>query len=84
MAPATSAGTGTWSKRSCAPEVTTPSRPDLPCEDDAAGLPEYADTVVDAIGDRQDLVVVGQSLGGFTAPLVCDQVAADLLVLSRR
>ena len=55
--------------------------PDLPCEDDAAGLPEYAQTVVDAIGDRQDLVVVGQSLNGFTAPLVCDQVAADLLVL---
>ena len=33
------------------------------------------------IGDRQHLVVVGQSLGGFTAPLVCDRVAADLLVL---
>ena len=55
--------------------------PDLPCEDDAAGLPEYADAVLDAIGDRQHLVIVGQSLGGFTAPLVCDQVAADLLVL---
>jgi hypothetical protein len=24
--------------------------PDLPCEDDSAGLPEYVDTVVDAIG----------------------------------
>ncbi|GIE91208.1 alpha/beta hydrolase [Actinoplanes regularis] len=55
--------------------------PDLPCSDDAAGLPEYVDTVVDAIGDRTDLVVVGQSLGGFTAPLVCDRVAVDLLVL---
>jgi len=55
--------------------------PDLPCEDDAAGLPEYARAVVDAIGSRRDLVVVGQSLGGFTAPLVCDCVAADALVL---
>lgn len=55
--------------------------PDLPCDDDAAGLPEYANAVVDAIGDRPHLVVVGQSLGGFTAPLVCNQVAADLLVL---
>ncbi|MDN3355125.1 alpha/beta fold hydrolase [Actinomadura sp. DC4] len=55
--------------------------PDLPCEDDAAGLPEYADTVVDAIGDRTDLVVVAQSSGGFTAPLVCDRVAVKLLVL---
>ena len=55
--------------------------PDLPCEDDAAGLPEYADAVVEAIGDRTDLVVVAQSLGGFTAPLVCDRVPAQLLIL---
>jgi pimeloyl-ACP methyl ester carboxylesterase len=55
--------------------------PDLPCDDDSAGLPEYADTVVDAIGDRSDLIVVAQSLGGFTAPLVCDRVAVELLVL---
>lgn len=55
--------------------------PDLPCDDDAAGLPEYADAVVEAIGDRTDLVVVAQSLGGFTAPLVCDRVPVRLLVL---
>jgi pimeloyl-ACP methyl ester carboxylesterase len=55
--------------------------PDLPCDDDSAGFSEYADTVVDAIGDRRDLVVVAQSLGGFTAPLVCDRVPVDLLVL---
>jgi pimeloyl-ACP methyl ester carboxylesterase len=55
--------------------------PDLPCNDDTCGLPEYADAVVNAIGDRTALVVVAQSLGGFTAPLVCERVAADLLVL---
>src|SRR4029453_4604071 len=55
--------------------------PDLPCDDDAAGLPEYADTVVEAIGDRRDLVVVGQSFGGFTAPLVADRLPVDVLVL---
>ena len=58
--------------------------PDLPCDDDAAGLPEYADTVagtVAADGDPGSLVIVAQSLGGFTAPLVCDRVAAALLVL---
>jgi hypothetical protein len=55
--------------------------PDLPCDDDSAGLPEYADTVADAIGDRIRPVVVAQSFGGFTAPLVCDRVAVDLLVL---
>jgi pimeloyl-ACP methyl ester carboxylesterase len=55
--------------------------PDLPCDDDAAGLPEYADAVVAAAGDRAGLVVVAQSFGGFTAPLVCDRLPVDLLVL---
>jgi pimeloyl-ACP methyl ester carboxylesterase len=55
--------------------------PDLPCDDDSAGLSEYADTVVAAVGDRTDLVVVSQSAGGFTAPLVCERVPARLLVL---
>jgi pimeloyl-ACP methyl ester carboxylesterase len=55
--------------------------PDLPCEDHTAGLAEYADAVTAAIGDRTDLVVVAQSFGGFTAPLVCDRVAVDLLIL---
>ena len=55
--------------------------PDLPCDDDAAGFPEYADAVVRAIGKRRDLIVVAQSLGGFTAPLVCARLPVDLLVL---
>jgi pimeloyl-ACP methyl ester carboxylesterase len=55
--------------------------PDLPCDDDSAGLSEYADTVIEAIGERTDLVVVAQSLGGFTAPLVCERVPVNLLVL---
>jgi pimeloyl-ACP methyl ester carboxylesterase len=54
---------------------------DLPCDDDSAGLSEYRDTVVDAIGDRTGLVLVAQSLAGFTAPLVCERVQVDLLVL---
>jgi alpha-beta hydrolase superfamily lysophospholipase len=55
--------------------------PDLPCDDDSAGLPEYADTVAAAAGDRDGLVVVAQSLGGFVAPLVCDLIPVALLVL---
>ena len=55
--------------------------PDLPSDDDSAGLREYADVVVDAIGDRRDLIVVAQSMGGFTAPLVCDQVPVSRLIL---
>ena len=55
---------------------------DLPCDDDAAGWSEYADAVVEAIGDRRgDLVVVAQSLGGFTAPLVAERVPVELIVL---
>lgn len=55
--------------------------PDLPCDDDSAGLDEYADTVVEAVGDRHDLVVVAHSYGSFTAPLVADRRAVDGLVL---
>jgi pimeloyl-ACP methyl ester carboxylesterase len=54
---------------------------DLPCDDDSAGLAEYTDTVVDAIRDRHHLAVVAQSFGGFTAPLVCERVPVDQLVL---
>jgi hypothetical protein len=55
--------------------------PDLPCDDDSAGLREYADTVVNAIGDRRGLVVAAQSFGGFTAPLVAARVPVETLVL---
>lgn len=54
---------------------------DLPIEDRLAGWEEYADTVVRALGDRRDIVLVGHSLGGFTAPLVCERAPVDLLVL---
>ena len=43
---------------------------DLPGDDQGAGLSEYAQLTVEAIGDRDDAVLVAQSLGGFTAPLV--------------
>lgn len=47
--------------------------PDLPCEDEDAGLPEFAESVLAAIGEGRDLVVVGHSFGGLTAPLVADR-----------
>jgi Alpha/beta hydrolase family len=55
--------------------------PDLPCDDESAGLADYADTVVRAVSGRGDLVIVGQSFGGFTAPLVADRLQADAIVL---
>jgi pimeloyl-ACP methyl ester carboxylesterase len=54
---------------------------DLPADDETAGLAAYADTVVAAAGRRSPLVVVAQSLGGLTAPLVCARLPVELLVL---
>lgn len=54
--------------------------PDLPGDDESLGLDDYADAVVAAVGDRRDLVVVAQSFGGFTAPLVAVRLPVDALV----
>lgn len=53
---------------------------DLPCEDDSAGLAEYAETVVRAVGDRPEPILVAHSFGGFTAPLVCARLPVTLPV----
>jgi pimeloyl-ACP methyl ester carboxylesterase len=58
--------------------------PDLPIEDDAATLFDNAQVVVGAIGSihhRGELIVVGQSYGGWIAPIVADRAQADRLVL---
>ena len=79
------AGSDSWYWHLVLPELRERGHdvvaPDLPCDDDAAGLAEYADTVVEAIGDRSDLILVAQSLAGFTAPLVCERVPVDSMVL---
>ena len=56
---------------------------ELPAADDRAGLPQYADAVIRAIGDRDPtrIVLVAQSMAGFKAPLVCQKVQVALLVL---
>src|SRR5262245_15593021 len=56
---------------------------ELPAGDDRAGLPQYAATVVRAIGGRdpKHVVLVAQSLAGFTLPLVCKKVRVAMLVL---
>ena len=54
---------------------------DLPCDDDAAGLAEYADAAIRAVGNPKELIVVAQSLAGFTAPLLCGRLRVILLVL---
>jgi pimeloyl-ACP methyl ester carboxylesterase len=52
---------------------------DLPGDDPQAGLSAYADRTVEAIGTR-NVILVAQSLGGFTAPLVCERVRVRVLV----
>jgi len=54
---------------------------DLPSEDPSAGWPAYTDVVAGAVDGRERVVVVGHSLGGFTAPLVCARRPVALLVL---
>jgi pimeloyl-ACP methyl ester carboxylesterase len=54
---------------------------ELPAGDDASGLAEYADWTAKATVGRSHLVLVAQSFGGFTAPLVCERAAVDLLVM---
>lgn len=49
--------------------------PDLPCDDDSAGLPEYARTVVDAMGDRDDVVVVAPVGRSGAQPVAAERVA---------
>ena len=53
---------------------------DLPGDDPHAGLAEYAGLVTDAIGGHANVVLVAQSLGGFTAPLVAGKVPLRALV----
>jgi len=55
---------------------------DLPAADDSADLTTYADTVCDAVaGVTGPVIVVGQSMGAFTAPMVAARVDAAQIVL---
>ncbi|MEO6571586.1 MAG: alpha/beta hydrolase family protein [Ilumatobacteraceae bacterium] len=53
----------------------------LPASDQDAGLDAYVAATLDAVGRPEgDVVVVGQSLGGFTAPVVAERIGAAMLV----
>ena len=54
---------------------------DLPGPDPQAGLPEYADLVVRAGRDFEEVVLVAQSLGGFTAPMAAEALRVKDLIL---
>ena len=79
------AGGEAWYWHRVVPELTRRGHDavavELPAGDESAGWVEYADAVCKAIGHRRRLILVAQSLAGFSAPLVCERVAVDLLVL---
>src|ERR1044072_1267904 len=53
----------------------------LPAGDERAGWNEYADAIASGRDDRTDLIFVAQSLAGFSAPLVCERLKVELLVM---
>ncbi|MGW4028537.1 alpha/beta fold hydrolase [Streptomyces sp. NPDC004838] len=54
---------------------------DLP-DDDTADLSDYTDAVIGQLGPAPGrLVVVAQSLAGFIAPLVCERIPVERLIL---
>ncbi|MDR7086901.1 pimeloyl-ACP methyl ester carboxylesterase [Aeromicrobium panaciterrae] len=54
---------------------------DLPGDDPNAGLPEYVELVAQAASDVDDAVIVGQSIGGFSASWAAGLVPVRQLIL---
>lgn len=80
------AGGAAWYWQSVAPLLSAAGHRvvavDLPAGEATAGLNEYADVVCAATGlPTGPVVVVAQSMGAFTAPLVASRLPTDLIVL---
>lgn len=54
---------------------------DIPEDDPTLGLDDWAACVVRAVGTREGVVLVAQSLGGFLAPMVAERVPVEMIVL---
>ncbi|WP_320669589.1 alpha/beta fold hydrolase [Patulibacter defluvii] len=78
-------GGSTWDWHLVAPELRAQGHHvvavDLPSDRPDADLWDLADAVVAALGEAEDVIVVGHSLGGFTAPLVAERRPVRALVL---
>jgi pimeloyl-ACP methyl ester carboxylesterase len=76
------AGGSAWYWHRVAPLLPDAIAIDLPADDDSADLTTYADTVVDAVAGAADpLILVAQSMGAFTAPMVAARVPTASIVL---
>lgn len=78
-------GAGEVYWREAAAELEARGHTAIPVEiegdDPALGLPEYAAITDEAIGDHRDVVLVAQSMGAFTAPMVGKGDAVSRIVL---
>jgi pimeloyl-ACP methyl ester carboxylesterase len=78
-------GAGTWYWHLVAPLLRQAGSEavavDLPGPDPDAGLAEYADLVAATAAGRDNVVLVAQSLGGFTAPMAATRCPAAGIVL---
>jgi len=54
---------------------------DLPGDDPNAGIRAYADIVLATLGKRKDVTLVAQSMGGFTAAIVCARARKQIRML---
>jgi pimeloyl-ACP methyl ester carboxylesterase len=79
------AGGDSWYWHRVVPMLTAAGRRaiavDLPASDDSAGLAEYAEVIERAAASQVDIILVAQSLGGFSAPLVAARRHVRELVL---
>ncbi len=79
------AGGGAWYWHRLVPELHRRGHDavpvDLPPADDPAGLEAYVEALLTAADGRDDIVLVAQSMGGLTAPLVCERIPVRLLVM---
>jgi pimeloyl-ACP methyl ester carboxylesterase len=76
------AGGSAWYWHRVVPLLPDAIAIDLPADDDSADLITYADTVCDAVADAAEpLVLVAQSMGAFTAPIVATRVPTVSIVL---
>jgi uncharacterized protein (TIGR03086 family) len=78
-------GAGEVYWREAAAELEARGHTAIPVEiqgdDEALGLPEYAAITDEAIGEHRDVVLVAQSMGAFTAPMIARREALDRIVL---
>jgi pimeloyl-ACP methyl ester carboxylesterase len=76
------AGGSAWYWHRVAPLLPDAIAIDLPADDDSADQTTYADTVVDAVSGASDAVIlVAQSMGAFTAPIVASRMPVASIVL---